>query len=187
MHVVPLEATRRQSSDAGFDAAAYVDALWSGPLLETVHHAVDASELLAAFRRDSADTAARFGHRLGLGGASFYFVQGRGKIVAVEDDAIAITLSNENSSDAIIELGPVFGNAIRDGSGLLDVSDFANAQNFNELSTEINRRVEEQVLPVLQESAAVGREVRFAGGAEVADSAGIPSSLVVVPVIIEFP
>lgn len=45
-----------------------------------------------------------------------------------------------------LETGPVFGNVLRDGTGLLDVNDFPNSQDFNALSSEINRRVEEQVL-----------------------------------------
>ena len=90
-------------------------------------------------------------------------------------------------AQVIIEIGPVFGNAIRDGSGLLDVSDFANAQDFNAISAEINRRVEEQVFPVLAANATVGATVHFVGGVDVADSEGAPSSLNLVPVIIEFP
>ena len=87
----------------------------------------------------------------------------------------------------IIETGPVFGNAIRDGAGLLNVSDFANAQDFNALSAEINQRVERDVLPLLQANAVVGATVRFVGGVEVSDSAGAPATLVLVPVVIEFP
>lgn len=183
-HVVPLEATRQQDATSRFDAATFVDAFWEGKLPEAAQRAVDASELLAALQRDAADAAERFGHRLGLGGNVFYFVSGQGRIAAI-DGSITITLP-DNPADIVIETGPVFGNAIRDGSGLVDVSEFANAQDFNAVSSEINRRVEEQVLPLLEENAEPGKEVRFVGGAEVPDSTQAPSSLVVVPVIIEF-
>ena len=53
-HVVPLKAARQQSAKAVFDAAAYVDTFWRGPLLESAQNAVDAAELLAAFRQDSS-------------------------------------------------------------------------------------------------------------------------------------
>jgi predicted lipoprotein len=186
-HVVSLEATRQQSATTVFDAADYVDSFWQGPLLDASRQAVDAADLLAAFHHDFADTATRFGRRLGLSGNSYYLVSGQGQIVSVGNDAIAISLRDDGSADVLIELGPVFGNAIRDGSGLLDVSDFANAQEFNGLSAEINRRVEEEVIPLLEANAAVGTRVRFVGGVEVADSAGAPNSLTVVPVVVEFP
>lgn len=81
----------------------------------------------------------------------------------------------------------MFGNAVRDGSGLLDISDFANVQDFNAISAEINSRVESKVFPLLQANAVVGKVVHFVGATEVADSAGAPSGLQLVPVVIEFP
>lgn len=186
-HIVPLEAARRQFAAADFDAAEFVDTFWQGPLLDSTRHAVDAAELLDALKRDFDGTTNRFGHRLGLSGNTSFLVSGQGRIVAVDSTAIAIALHDDGQAELTIETGPMFGNAIRDGSGLLDVSDFANAQDFNALSAEINRRVEEQVLPLLEAGAAIGKTVRFAGGVEIADSAGAPSALVLVPVVIEFP
>ena len=144
-----------------FDAAAYMESFWTGPLLESARHAVDAAELLAAFRQDPADAATRYGHRLGLSGNASFFVSGTGRIVAVDEDAVSIALQEGDPAAVVIETGPVFGNAIRDGSGLLDVSDFSNAQDFNAISSEINRRVEEQVFPVLEAQAAVGADRAF--------------------------
>jgi len=186
-HIVPLEKTRQQSAATEFDAVAYVDAFWRGPLSDAGRNAVDASELLAAFRQDPAEAAKRFGHRLGLSGHSSFYVSGQGQVVATDDDSVSIALREGGPVEVVIETGPVFGNAIRDGSGLLDVSDFDNTRDFNAISAEINRRVEEQVLPVLQGNVAVGSAVHFVGGVEISDSAGAPSTLVVVPVVIEFP
>ena len=69
----------------------------------------------------------------------------------------------------------------------MDVSDFPNSQDFNALSTEINCRVEERVLPVLKRKAAVGAAVRFVGCAEIADPETDVPPLRIVPVVIEFP
>ena len=202
-HVVPLEAARSESAAAVFDAAAFVETFWEDRLLKSTDSAVDAGELLAAFKTDPADAAKRFGHRLGLSGASSYFVSGSGRIVAVEGGAIAIALrdggtiafqdgsttalQDASSKAVVIETGPVFGNAIRDGSGLLDVSDFPNSQDFNALSSEINRRVEERVFPLLKKKAAIGLAVRFVGGVEITDTETEISPLRLVPVVIEFP
>lgn len=186
-HVVSLEEVQQQIASEEFDAAEYVDTFWHGPLLETAQATVDAADLLEAFAEDFDGTAERFGHRLGLSGHSSYLVSGQGEIIAVDSMAVSIALHEGGPAEIIIETGPVFGNAIRDGSGLLNVSNFANAQDFNALSTEINLRVEQDVLPLLQANAAVGATVRFVGGVEVPDSAGAPATLVLVPVVIEFP
>lgn len=186
-HVVPLEETKEQAASAEFDPVAYVESFWQGPLLESAASATDAAQLLAAFEQDFAAAAERFGHRLGLGNRASYFVSGQGTVLAVEDKNISIALREGGPTQVVIRLGPLFSNAVRDGSGLLDVSDFENVQDFNAISAEINRRIEEQLFPFLRENAAVGKAVKFAGGVEVADSAGAPSSLNLVPVIIEFP
>lgn len=192
VRIVPLEATRQQSAVAVFDPAARAMEFWTGPLQAAAADAVDAAELLAALGDDPAAAAARYGHRLGLATTSSYLVAGEGTIVAADARSVAISLDDEqqdhgNDAEVVIEFGPVFGNAIRDGSGQLDVSDFPNAQDFNALSAEINRRVEDEVLPVLAAGAETGRVVRFAGGAEVADAAGAPAVLRVVPFKVEFP
>lgn len=70
---------------------------------------------------------------------------------------------------------------------MLDVSDFANGQDFNAISAEINHRVEQQVIPVLSARAEPGTVVHFVGGVEVTDSAGSPARLTLVPVVVEFP
>ena len=186
-HVVSLKGAQEEAEAALFDAGQFVEDFWRGPLLEAAPRAVDAGELLAAFKEDFAETANHFGHRLGLSGHSSYLVSGQGTIVAADDMAVSIALEDGSAAQVVIKLGPVFGNAVRDGSGLLDVSDFSNAQEFNALSAEINRRVEERVMPQLQANAATGKAIRFVGGADVRDSGGAPATLTVVPVIVEFP
>ena len=186
-HVVSLKEAQQQIAAGGFDAAIYVNEFWNGGLQENLHTAVDAAELLAAFKQDFEGAKEQFGHRLGLSGHSSYLVSGQGQVVATDGFSVSIALQEGEPAAVIIETGPVFGNAIRDGSGLLNVSDFNNAQDFNSLSAEINLRVEEEVLPLLKENATVGATVTFVGGVEVSDTAGAPTTLVLVPVRIEFP
>ena len=186
-HVVPLQSARDQAALAEFDAVAYVDRYWDGPLRESAQRAPAAAELLLALRRDFSGTADRLGHRLGLGGKISFLVSGTGHIVEVDGRNVMITLRADGPPEIVIRTGPVFGNAIRDGSGLFDVSQFANVQHFNAISAEINRRVEARVLPKLEAHAEVGTAIRFAGGAEVTDSGEAPASLNIVPLLIETP
>lgn len=196
-HVVPLEASRRNADQGRFDAAAYAEALWAGPLLAATQNAVDVETLVAALQQDFAEASQRFGHRLGLGGSVFFLVSGRGRVAQVTEDSVEIAVggldagSPSGRGDALptisVETGPVFGSAVRDGSGLLEVSEFPNSQDFNAVASELNRRVEERVVPLLTAHAEVGRKVRFAGGVELGDSGPVPARLVVVPVVVQWP
>jgi len=184
-HVVPLQAARDDAALAGFDVAAFVDPFWDGPLREAAERAPDAAELLASLQHDFAGTADRYGRRLGLGGRISFLVSGIGRVAAIDSNAVTIALSDNDPAEVIIRTGPVFGNALRDASGLFDVSDFASAQDFNAISAEINRRVEAQVLPQLEAIAEPGAAIRFAGGVELADTGQAPGSLNLVPLLIE--
>lgn len=186
-HVVPLEETRQQAATTAFDAAGFVDQLWSGPLSGAADSAVGAATLIDALQHDFENASARYGHRLGLSRHTSYLVSGQGRVVAADDMSVLLTLDDDDRPEIVIDIGPVFGNAVRDGSGLLDVSRFANAQDFNAISAEINLRVEAITLPELQSGAKVGAVVRFAGGIEIPDGAGVPLPLTLVPVVVEFP
>jgi predicted lipoprotein len=187
--VVPLGESRQQAAAVGFDAAAFVDAFWVEELLPAAATATDAAELRAALQTDRDAAGQAHGHRLGMSGSVSFLVQGEGRIVGVSDDAVEISLggASQETVDLRIETGPVFGNAIRDGSGLLDVSAFSNTRDFNALSSEINLRVETQVLPSLRAKARVGKTVHFAGGVELAEYDGVADPLGLVPVTVEFP
>ena len=181
--IVPLEEAGARSAEEAFDADAFVEELWAE--LEEPDRAVDAGELLRALAEDPAAAAERYGRRLGLSGRASYFVSGTGRIAAVEPRRVTVELPE--GASVVIATGPVFGNAIRDGSGLLDVNDFANSQDFNAVSAEINRRVEERVLPALTERAEPGETVSFLGAVEIADSDAAAESLALTPVAVEFP
>jgi predicted lipoprotein len=122
------------------------------------------------------------GHRVGLGNAAYYFARGSGLVTAVERNRILVEISG---AVVAIRTGPVFGNSVRDGCGLLDVNDVPGLAEFNALSAELNRLVEERVQPALK-GATVGATLTFAGCAEAPETlpAGGPL-LTFIPVQVE--
>ena len=89
------------------------------------------------------------------------------------------------NTEVSLQTGLLFGNAIRDGTGLLNVSDYPNSQDFNAISEALNRLVETRVQPKLREAAKVGAMIRFVGCAEVGDESTDLKPLKVVPVLAE--
>ena len=78
--------------------------------------------------------------------------------------------------------GLVFGNAVRDGTGLLNVNDYPNSQDFNDISAELNKLIETRVQPKLRERAKVGATIRFTGCAEVSDESTDLHLLKLIPI-----
>lgn len=186
--IVPLREDRQRVTVPAFDPAAYVDRFWAERLIPGAAKAVDAAELVAALEMDRDAARRKYGQTLGLGGPPTYLVKGTGRVVSVEKDAVGLALSDDPSQALVsLQAGKIFGNAVRDGTGLLDVGDFARMQDFNALSAELNRRVEEHVLPELREKAAIGATIRFVGCAEIMDEESDLHPLQIVPFIVATP
>jgi len=185
-HIVPLQATRQQTTDANFNAGVFVDKLWNERLLKSVTKAVDAATLLAEIKKDPKAARERHGRTLGLSSTYYYCVSGIGRVVAVEKNSVFLALDESGSTpDIVLETGNLFGNAIRDGTGLVKVDDFPNSRDFNDISSELNRRIEERLLPTLRSKAAVGAMMRFTGCAEIADENTDLRPLRIVPLVAE--
>ena len=103
--------------------------------------------------------------------------------MAASDDEISLSLTPGSTNiDVVLEAGLVFGNSVRDGTGLLNASDYPNSQDFNDLSAALNHIVETRVLPPLKKQAKVGTKIFFTGCAEVDDESSDLKPLKVIPV-----
>lgn len=162
--------TTASTAPAAFAPAAFAETFWTAQLLPAAERAPDLGPMLDALRRDPAAAAQTHARRVGLGNAAYYFARGTGRITAVERSRVLVELGG---ATVAVRTGPVFGNAIRDGCGLLDVNQVPGLAEFNALSAELNRLVEQRVQPGLQ-AATVGATLAFAGAAEAPEA--LPAS-----------
>lgn len=199
--VVPLrpattraEAGRHSAASAeaprvvvgSFEAAVFAENFWRDKLMPALGRATALPDVLAAGRRDPAEARQRYATQVGIGSTAYYCVRGAGRILSVEKGRALIAV--EGGDDAVIALrvGPIFGNALRDGTGLLNVNAFPGLAEFNAVAAELNRLAETRVLEAVRAGLVSGARVTFAGCAEAPESveAGAPW-LVVVPAQLE--
>ena len=169
-HLRSVKQVKAEIADAKFNAADFVKPFWSEKLLPSADQAVDAEKVLAVIATNPQKVREQFGRTLGISSSYCLYLRGSGRVVSVSDDSIGLSLKNDGDVvDISVPLGLVFGNAVRDGTGLINPSTYPNAQDFNDISAGLNLIVETRVLPELQKIAKVGTKVRFVGCAEVAD------------------
>lgn len=186
-HIVSLKQARAAKELGVFNAAEFAGRFWRERLTPALSQAADARAVCDALAKDPKAAATNYGRTIGLSDGVYYFVRGTGTVVSVEGKSVGVSLRGAaGGADLQLKTGMLFGNAVRDATGLLDANEFPNSQNFNDLSTELNRIVETQVLPKLKTNAAVGRKIRFVGCAEVAEDAASERPLPVIPVFAEF-
>jgi len=181
-----LKAVRAAHAGAQFNARDFVGRFWSEKLLPATTKAVEVSKVLETIATKPEKVRGQFGRTVGVSSSYFLFVRGGGRVVSVGEDNIGLVVSGTGDAvDVVVPLGLVFGNAVRDGTGLLDSSSYPNAQEFNEISAALNSIVETNVLPQLQKIATVGKRIQFAGCVEVGDEEADLKPLKLVPVLVE--
>ena len=182
-HVVTQKQAADEKAAATFNPASFVENFWNARLLKSLDQAVQADVLLPAIKNDPAAARKKYARSLGLSDSYTYFVSGVGRVLAATDDEVSLAVTPGATEPEIsLQVGLVFGNSVRDGTGLLNVNDYPDSQDFNDISAELNRLVEEQVLPKLREQAKVGTRIRFVGCAEVDNPATDLKPLKVIPV-----
>jgi predicted lipoprotein len=185
-HLVPLGSAGASGAAAAFQPAPFAERFWTNQLLPGLDQAVKAEVLLPALEVNPAAARKKFSPSPDLGGSYFYFLAGRGQVVAISDDEISLAVvGGATNAQVALVTGLVFGNAVRDGTGLLNVSDFPNSQDFNAVAEALNQLVETRVLPSLREKAKLGATIRFAGCAEIASEPADLQPLRVIPVLAE--
>jgi predicted lipoprotein len=156
-----------------FDAADYARDFWDTRLPDILDQCPETRALMHLFNTDM-DAAIQKGQTLGDSRVHAYLLQGSGTIVTVDKKGIALKLNESDSGATVLISTGLFiaGNAIRDASGLVDVSAFSDTMKFNRISSEINKIVVTEVIkPFLAESPRAGQRIRFFGAAEVAEDA----------------
>lgn len=182
-HVVPLKTVTAEKSATVFDATQFAEKFWAEKLLPAVDEAVPVEKLLPAIQVDPAAAKKNYAHSFGMGDSYIYFLRGEGKVISISGDEISLAVSeNTTNAEIILETGLIFGNTLRDGTGLLSASDYPDSQDFNDIAAALNKIVETRVLPKLRASAKIGAKISFAGCAEIDDESTDLKPLKIIPI-----
>jgi predicted lipoprotein len=116
----------------------------------------------------------RYGKSPGVSRIYAYLIKGNGKILTIGQDSMEVSIREPQTNPDIKIMSGFYipGNAVRDASGLIDVSEFTDTMKFNEISSEINKIVVKEVIrPFLDKKPKVGNTIRFFGATQVAQDA----------------
>ena len=105
---------------------------------------------------------------MGIGNYRYSLVKVTGIAAEIKEDEI-IMQTNHGDSLITVNLATeyVYGNAIRDASGLLDIKDFTNTTDLNSISEELNKTVRNMVLPPFKKLVKQGDKIEATGAIEI--------------------
>ncbi len=107
------------------------------------------------------------GKRLGVSNERYFMLEGEGAILEIEEDDIILQIEDKATTKIKIATGFIYGNTLRDASGLVSISDYANTMDFNNISIEMNKQVRDKILPPFIEKMKVGSHVKFKGALKI--------------------
>jgi predicted lipoprotein len=156
-----------KASSTSFDAKAYARKYFDKKLLPSLANATEINQLVAFLDSNKEQAFEKYGHALGIGNIRYFLVKGEGQVLSINENDVTVLATADTNKKAIrIATEFVFGNAIRDASGKIDINEFSNTMDFNSVSAEINKIVRAEVLPQFKSNVKKGDVVQFAGAVE---------------------
>src|SRR5688572_2415960 len=159
----PLDEELSKGKEIAFDAKSFVDGIWKKELLNVYDSAIDITTLLAQLHENPEQTFVREAQALGIGNIGYFKVKGEGPVLRVNENNVLVSVDGEVVE---IEMEFIFGNAVRDASGLIQANDYDKTADFNSISESINERIRKDVLPGFRAKVEKGNKVIFKGALE---------------------
>ena len=175
-----LDEVKASKAVKDFDAGKYAQTFWDSQLMPALSTATDLDHLISMLSNDNEKTFDTYSHALGIGNLRYFLVSGKGTVMSVEPDFVTVSLDANVKITLATEF--IFGNAVRDASGLININEFVNTMDFNNVSAEINKIIREKVLPPFKNSVKNGDEIKFTGAIELNKEHPELNNIEVVPI-----
>lgn len=154
-------------SEEKFDAVSFSKSLWDENLPARLDSAVELGTFIKAAQANPADAFSKYTNALGIGNYRYALVKAAGTVTDVSEDDITIQIKiGDSLMTAKLATEFIYGNAIRDASGLVDVKNFPNTMDLNNISEELNKMVRKTVLPRFKTSVRKGDKLIVSGAIE---------------------
>ena len=182
-----LDEVKVSKAAKEFNAERYAASFWQNKLIPNLGKAIDVTKLITMISNDPSKTFDSYSHALGIGNLRYFLVSGNGIVESIGDDDVKLIAKSGSSRQSIrIATEYIFGNAVRDATGLININEFTNTMDFNNVSAEINKIIREKVLPPFKRKAKKGDAIEFIGAIELNKEHPDLVHLEVFPVEIKF-
>ena len=178
-----LDEVKANSTAEVFSAAVYAHDFFENELPPAVDEAPEILPLIEMLENVPQQAFENYGHKLGIAKTWYFMVKGEGVIESVGEENLVVNINPDFQTQ--IATAFIFGNAVRDGSGAVDIDEFLNMTDFNNVSIEINKIVKNEVVPSVKQNAEPGMLLEFAGAFEIREDNIDVQSIRIIPVALK--
>lgn len=167
----------KAATKENFDFKAYADSIYYKGILKSKK--ITLSDLTSLMQSNPETTFEKYGNRLGIGNSAYFMIQSTGKIIDIKDGLY--TIADEKNGILYIDTKYIFGNAIRDASGLVKLTDFKTNAQFNKVSESLNDIIRNEVIPKEISKVKVGDSISFSGAIKLSKKQNLQEKISVIP------
>ena len=150
-----------------FDAFAYSKKLWDERLPAKLDSAIELTTLIHAIELNPADAFQKYSNAMAIGNYRYSLVRATGIVAVINENDIGMQVSHADSLLIVnIATEYIYGNAIRDASSLVDIKDFTNTTDLNNISEELNKTIRTKILPAFKQQIKQGNKIEVTGAVE---------------------
>jgi len=185
VYIESLTERKKEQKSTAFNAKDFAENFMISEVKKSP--AIQASNFFTGiFSKDLKKYCVLRGKSLGISDDYNFVIQGNATVIAVEDENVLVTLDANKNQTIRIATDFIFGNTIRDATGIANIGDFQNTMDFNNISIELNNIVRERVVPPFKEKVKEGDHLYFKGAIKINIKHPDFESLKVTPLIINF-
>ncbi|WP_321345416.1 DUF2291 family protein [uncultured Draconibacterium sp.] len=178
-----LDEFKAAKTETAFNASDYAQDVWENKMPVVANDAPDLVALIELIETNKELAFAEYGKKLGISSTWYIMAKGEGVVEKVEEESLVVSLGDDKQIQLATSF--IFGNAVRDASGIVSIDDFVNMTDFNNVSVALNKLVKEDVAAELRESAQLGMTLEFAGAFEINEENTDVNSIRVIPVAVK--
>lgn len=160
-----LTERKQELAKLDFSPTEMVDDFWNNGMDNLSAGALDLGTFDSLLQANPAELIEKYGRTLGIGAAYSFLVKGTVRVASVEEERFLI--ESPGKTEYGVRTGFIFSNTVREASGAFDIDDFENTMDFNMISSEINRRIVEQVAAPLSGRIEKGSRFELFGAVDV--------------------
>jgi len=183
--VVPIdEEGNLIGVDEVFDAESLVDEIWQPKVIPAFQeNSIPIEEILSMLGKDPQTAREKFGKQTAVGGPFTFMVKGEGKVISLEASSLQVDLlPYDGKADVAVKIGPVFtGTEVRDALDFIKFKDFRDVTQFFAVANELNKKVRNDVVTVVDKETIAGKTIAFHGAFGLKEK----NEVVIIPVILE--
>lgn len=175
-----LDEYKAANSDVKFDATEFAQDFWENELDECITAAPDVNAVTKLLELNPETAFRNYAYKLGISKTHYLIFKGTGVIESIDEEFLLVRVDENTNIQVATDF--IFGNAIRDGSGKVDINEFVNMTDFNNVSVALNKLAKQKVVAHLKKSAKIGMSIEFTGAAEINEENIDVSTIRVIPI-----